>query len=208
MSWDSRKTKDVCDVIMGQSPPSSTYNENGEGLPFFQGKFEFTEIYPEIKKWCSKPHKIAEKGDILMSVRAPVGPVNRNKVKSCVGRGLCAIRAKNLNNLFLFYQLRLLEKRISSYGVGSTFQAINRKQIEEFDLINPPIELQNNFASIVERVETLRNRQKQSTQEITKLFNSLMSKAFQGEMVHDMPETEQPQQTLTKSPTLNNYVES
>lgn len=73
-SWT--KLGEISEIILGQSPPSSTYNENGSGVPFYQGKLEFGDIYPTPQKWCSAPKKIAEKGDVLISVRAPVGPTN------------------------------------------------------------------------------------------------------------------------------------
>jgi len=87
------KLQEVAEIIMGQSPPGDTYNETGDGLPFFQGKAEFGETCPTVKKWCNAPKKIAEAGDILMSVRAPVGPTNLASERCCIGRGLAAIRA-------------------------------------------------------------------------------------------------------------------
>ena len=93
--WKIVKLGDLCDIVMGQSPPSSTYNSDGIGLPFFQGKAEFTELYPLTKKWCSEPKKIAELNDILLSVRAPVGDTNIANQKCCIGRGLAAIRYEN-----------------------------------------------------------------------------------------------------------------
>jgi len=92
--------KNLFELIMGQSPPSSSYNQNKKGLPFLQGKAEFGEIYPQPIKWCDKPIKVAEKNDILISVRAPVGDLNLADQKYCIGRGLAAIRLKNNVNSF------------------------------------------------------------------------------------------------------------
>ncbi|MBU4346446.1 MAG: restriction endonuclease subunit S [Candidatus Omnitrophica bacterium] len=169
-------------VTMGQSPPSSTYNENSEGLPFFQGKAEFAEIYPVASKWCSEPNRIAQKNDILMSVRAPVGPTNIAETKCCIGRGLCAITSKKINYLFLFYQLRLLELLISSKGQGSTFGAIRRDDVENIKIIYPEQKEQQKFASLVQKVEKLKQKQRESQEEIDNLFNSLMQKAFKEEL--------------------------
>ena len=83
---------EIAEVIAGQSPSGDSYNETGEGLPLFQGKAEFGERHPVAKRWCSAPKKIAEAGDILISVRAPVGPTNVADVRCCIGRGLAAIR--------------------------------------------------------------------------------------------------------------------
>ena len=95
--WVSSRLGDVAEIVLGQSPPSSTYNENENGLPFYQGKLEFGNIYPSPQKWCTEPKKIAEKGDVLISVRAPVGPTNICPERSCIGRGLAAIRGRRRN---------------------------------------------------------------------------------------------------------------
>src|SRR5882724_6054176 len=92
--WTSARLDEVCDVILGQSPSGDTYNTTRQGLPFYQGKTEFGDLYPTPRKWCSKPAKIAVRDDVLISVRAPVGPTNLCREKSCIGRGLAAIRAK------------------------------------------------------------------------------------------------------------------
>ena len=89
--WVEASLSDIAEITFGQSPPSSTYNEEKQGLPFYQGKLEFGEIYPTPRKWCSVPQKIAEKGDVLISIRAPVGPTNICPERSCIGRGLAAI---------------------------------------------------------------------------------------------------------------------
>ena len=102
--WTLSTLNEVSDVILGQSPSSETYNMDGKGLPFYQGKAEFGDLYPTPVKWCSKPNKIAESGDILISVRAPVGPTNLCQEKSAIGRGLAALRPKNdMPSKYLLY---------------------------------------------------------------------------------------------------------
>jgi type I restriction enzyme S subunit len=126
--WPQKKLFEIAQVMMGQSPPGETYNARGEGLPFFQGKAEFGDVYPTPGKWCSEPLKIAEPGDILLSVRAPVGPTNIVHVKSCIGRGLAAIRANQgliLPSLLLYF-FKAYEQSIAQLGVGSTFNAIGK----------------------------------------------------------------------------------
>ncbi len=129
--------KDVAEIIMGQSPPSSTYNNIGEGLPFLQDKAEFGEIYPSPSVYCSKPVKIAELNDILLSVRAPVGDVNIAPFRCCIGRGLAAIRSKNdkLNHLFLFLLLKIQWEKFEVISSGSTFKANKERRYRE--LSNP-----------------------------------------------------------------------
>ncbi|MCK4604345.1 MAG: restriction endonuclease subunit S, partial [Deltaproteobacteria bacterium] len=104
--WKYKKLGDenYFKVIMGQSPPSKTYNFEEIGLPFFQGKAEFGKMFPMPKKYCSEPTRIAEKNDVLISVRAPVGPTNLANTRCCIGRGLAAIRCEQkVLPRFLFY---------------------------------------------------------------------------------------------------------
>ncbi len=124
--WTWATIGDMCEVIMGQSPPSETYNEEGKGLPFYQGKAEFGDLYPTPVKWCLKPSKIAEAGDVLISVRAPVGPTNLCRERSCIGRGLAALRAKTgVDGKYVLYSLRHKEPELASKATGTTFPAIS-----------------------------------------------------------------------------------
>jgi type I restriction enzyme S subunit len=129
---------DVAEVISGQSPLSSSYNKLGDGYPFYQGKTDFGLTNPIPKKWCSQPKKLAENKDILMSVRAPVGPVNIAIEKSAIGRGLAAIRMKDGNDYkYLYYFLKNNQILINKYSTGSTFKAISKKDIEQLNIPIP-----------------------------------------------------------------------
>lgn len=143
--------KEIAEVISGQSPSSKNYNPAEKGLPFYQGKTEFGERYlGSPKVWTREITKIAVKNDILMSVRAPVGPVNISTTKICIGRGLAAIRAnKELNFSYLFYLLKSKENEIKGSG-GAVFDSISRKQIEEIKIPLPPLEVQK---EIVEELD-------------------------------------------------------
>jgi type I restriction enzyme S subunit len=156
--WPKKKLYEIAHIIMGQSPPGETYNTTGEGLPFFQGKGEFGDAYPTPAKWCSAPHKIADPGDILLSVRAPVGPTNIAQVKSCIGRGLAAIRAHEGEMIpsFLRHFLKSVEQSISQMGVGSTFNAISKADIENFEVPAPPLSDQLRIVRILDEAEQLR----------------------------------------------------
>jgi len=131
MKVTKRLLSQVADVVAGQSPPSSFYNKNGEGLPFYQGKTDFGDKYPIARNWCAgERHKEAIKNDILLSVRAPVGPVNICDNRSVIGRGISAIRAKTGNSFeYLYFYLKDHEQKIEKLGTGSTFKAITQSQI-------------------------------------------------------------------------------
>ena len=125
-----KKLDDVADIIMGQSPLSQSYNKDKKGLPFYQGKTEFGDVYiKEPTVYCNSPIKVVEENDILMSVRAPVGDVNIATQKSCIGRGLASIKPKKIDYLYLFYLLKEQKSKIEKIGVGSTFKAINKNNI-------------------------------------------------------------------------------
>ncbi len=150
--WVETKLENVCLIILGQSPPSSTYNSLGEGLPFFQGKTDFGELYPETRIWCSKPQKIAEKNDLLLSVRAPVGSTNLSTGQCCIGRGLASIRPiiKKMDVKFFIYFFRLTEKELVSVGTGTVFKAITGKQIRELKIRLPPLNEQKRIVAKIE----------------------------------------------------------
>ena len=176
--WPTKKLDEVAHVIMGQSPPSSTYNENGKGLPFFQGKAEFGETYPVPVKYCSVPIRIVETSDVLVCVRAPVGIVNIAKEKSCIGRGLAAVRTDNkiLNQRFLYYFLKLNENNWSSLSTGSTFVAIKRLHLENLKIPLPTLKIQH---QIVERLDAIKKAQVLNDKQIAladELFQSLLEK--------------------------------
>lgn len=150
---EKKRLKDFCTIIAGQSPDSKYYNTNGEGLPFFQGKADFGEIYPEIRVFCSSPTKIAEKDDILLSVRAPVGATNLSPGKVCIGRGLTAIRPNETVNVkYLLYFFRYYSAELNQKGTGTTFKAITQDVIKNIEIPIPNLTEQQN---IVQRIEEL-----------------------------------------------------
>ena len=161
---------EACMVVMGQSPPGTSYNTSGDGLPFFQGKTDFGEIHPKVRIFCSQPSRIAEAGDILMSVRAPVGPTNLAKEKCCIGRGLAALRTGiRLDTSFLLYFLRHHEPRLASQGQGSTFDAINRDDLEDIEIPLPDLSEQRRITARLEQADRLR-RTRRYALELTDTF--------------------------------------
>ena len=147
------KLKDCCTIIAGQSPESKYYNSTGEGLPFFQGKADFGLLYPNIRAYCSQPTKIAEKDDILLSVRAPVGPTNLSPGKVCIGRGLTAIRPDSSIRLkYLLYFFRYYEAQLQKSGTGTTFKAITQSVIKNIEVPVPSLDEQERIVSKIEEL--------------------------------------------------------
>ena len=171
----------LCEIIMGQSPPSTTYNKEQKGLPFLQGKMEFGELYPNPSIYCSQPIKIAEKNDILISVRAPVGEVNISTGKVCIGRGLAAIRCNpyKLYHLFLFYYLKHFGKKLSNISVGSTFKSIRKEELSNFAIPLPPLPEQKKIveflSSVDKKLELLHNRKNRYEKVKKGLMNDLLT---------------------------------
>lgn len=181
------KLKDIATIIAGQSPDSKYYNLNGEGIPFFQGKADFGEIYPNIRVFCTNPTKIAEKDDILLSVRAPVGPTNLSPGKVCIGRGLTAIRPNNEVGLkYLLYYFRHFEAQLNQKGTGTTFKAITQNIIKNLDVPVPPLPEQERIVARIEElfseldkaVETLNT----TKQQLAVYRQAVLKEAFEGKL--------------------------
>ena len=169
----------VASLIMGQSPPSSTYNKKEDGVPFMQGKAEFGSIFPSPEKWCKKPSRLAETNDVLISVRAPVGDVNIAPFRCGIGRGLAAVRAKEKTlPYFVFYYLQFAKKRLEDEGTGSTFKAINKGVLENFKIPIPEIIDQKKIIIVLSKIQQVIEHQDKIIQLTKELKNSLMNKFF------------------------------
>ena len=185
--WAWCKLPQIAQIVMGQSPPSTSYNTEEKGLPFFQGKTEFRDIYPTPVKWCNSPKKTSEKDDILISVRAPVGPTNLSPTKACIGRGLAAIHPEGgIPPIFLLYYFRIIEPHLASKGTGSTFEAISKKHLQELDFPFPPL---NEQQHIVDKIEALLSQVNASHEKLAKVLDimkqfrqSVLAAAFSGRL--------------------------
>lgn len=140
---------DVAKIIMGQSPSSASYNDENIGLPFLQGCADFGEVFPKTSVYCNEPLKVAPQNSILMSVRAPVGTINKADQKYIVGRGLCSI-VSLINNDYLYYYLLQNKNRLEQKAQGSTFLAINSAEVNDFDVSYPEsLSTQRRIAAIL-----------------------------------------------------------
>ena len=180
--WQVVRLSRIASIIMGQSPPSSTYNEEGTGLPFLQGKAAFGRMYPKPVMYTSKPIKIAEEGDLLISVRAPVGDVNIAPFKLCIGRGLASMRFNKdrASTLFYFYYFQLAKPRLEAMGKGSTFKAITKKDLENLLVPLPPLDEQDRIASSLKAVDDWISVEEKRKEKLVRFKRGLMELLLTG----------------------------
>lgn len=179
--------KDICAITMGQSPDSNSYNDNGEGVPFFQGNADFGERYPVTRKWCSAPTKMAFPEDILISVRAPIGAMNYAKEECCIGRGLAALTPDNskVSSEYIFWLLKGKSAELNSKGTGSTFKAIGRKVLEETKVPNIPLEKQIEYSEILDKIFAVIQGRKFEIQMLDELIKARFVEMFGDPVLND-----------------------
>ena len=151
--WTKAILGRVATINMGQSPPSSTVTNDGLGMPFVQGNAEFGPRSPRPLKYCSKPQRQARSGDILLSVRAPVGALNLAEEPLCIGRGLSAITATGVESTFLWHALRREAPRLARVSQGSTFAAVNKADLHTLEIPVPSPGEQRKIAAILSSVD-------------------------------------------------------
>ena len=167
---------DICEIIMGQSPSSDSYNVKGQGLPFFQGNADFGKLYPSVRLWCNCPIKKAEAGDLLVSVRAPIGAVNLANQKCCIGRGLAALRPyrDKCDAMYLYYLIKAGKNKLNWLGTGSTFKAITRSSLLSFNVPDYCIAFQRKISGKLWSVDKLIHQRNEQL----KLFDLLIQSRF------------------------------
>ena len=174
------RLEEICAINMGQSPDSSTYNEDGNGLPFFQGNADFGEIYPALRIWCSEPTKIAREKDILISVRAPIGALNIANCECCIGRGLAALTVNEdiCARKYLWYVLSSKVDELNSKGTGSTFKAISKKTLAETEIPLPPLDIQRKIALVLDKVSDLIAKRRQQMDKLDEIVKARFVEMF------------------------------
>jgi type I restriction enzyme S subunit len=181
--WEPSTIGSKFNLTMGQSPPGKTYNETGDGPPFFQGRRDFGFRFPTNRVYCTAPKRLADHGDTLVSVRAPVGDINMAMARCCVGRGVAGIRHKSESRSYTYYAMHTLSDRFARFEAeGTVFGAINKKQFEGLRWLSPPGELVNDFEKIAfsldERIENNTNE----TVTLSSLRDTLLPKLISGEL--------------------------
>lgn len=141
---------------MGQSPASNFYNQDNIGIPFFQGKADFGDLFPTPRYWCTQPIKYSYPDDILLSVRAPVGPTNISIIECCIGRGLAALRPlSSTDKKYILYFMRASQGKLESLATGTTFSAVSKTDIETFVIAIPPLAEQQRIVTKVDELMAL-----------------------------------------------------
>lgn len=180
--WEVKKLGDICTIVMGQSPKSEFYNEDGNGLPFHQGVTDFGDRFPSDRMHCTVQNRIAEAGDILFSVRAPVGRINIADKKMVIGRGLCAIRSRTGSQSFVFQQLKDKFQEPDTMGSGTIFKSVTKEDVYGIKMIVPSGKTQNNFEESAQpffrKLEILYNK----NENLRKTCDLLLPKLISGEV--------------------------
>ena len=181
--WEWKTVKDCFDLTMGQSPPGSTYNDHGDGLPFFQGSTDFGPRFPTNRRFCSAPTRAAQRDDTLVSVRAPIGDMNVAWEECCIGRGVAALRHKSGTSSFTYYSSQSMKPEIQVYEqTGTVFGAITKKQFESVLFLDPQRQLLEKFEALVQPLDQKVRSNTDVTVSLTTQRDTLLPKLMSGEL--------------------------
>ena len=181
--WTEGTLSDIADITMGQSPSGSSYNEDGNGTIFFQGRAEFGFRFPAVRLYTTEPKRMALSNDTLMSVRAPVGDLNVAHTDCCIGRGLAAIHSKSNHQSFVHYTMFSLKKQLDVFnGEGTVFGSINRNSLNDMPIIIPSDDVMDEFEKIVAPMDlTIHNNYDENCR-LQDIRDSLLPRLMSGEI--------------------------
>jgi len=180
-NWDEGTLGDIMNITMGQSPPGKSYNNNGDGVVFYQGRADFGLRYPNIRLFTTDPKRFAKVGDVLLTVRAPVGDVNQASERCCIGRGLAAISSRTGAVSFCYYYCHQLKADFLEYNSeGTVFGSINSKQLKALKLKIPPIGLVEKFENEVAVIDKTIMLNSYQVKTLVVLRDSLLPKLISG----------------------------
>ena len=182
-NWAEGTLSDIADITMGQSPSGSSYNEDGTGTIFFQGRAEFGFRFPSVRLYTTEPKRMARSNDTLMSVRAPVGDLNVAHTDCCIGRGLAAIHSKSNNQSFVLYTMFSLKKQLDVFnGEGTVFGSINRNSLNDMPILIPSDDILDEFERIVAPMDlTIRNNYDENCR-LQDIRDTLLPRLMSGEL--------------------------
>ncbi|GAB3024017.1 restriction endonuclease subunit S [Natronobiforma cellulositropha] len=179
--WKICELSDVADVEMGSSPKSEFYNETGDGLPFYQANNEFGYRHPTHDRWCSNPNKTAKSGDTLVTIRGTyVGQVNIANERCCIGRGLAAVSATEVDREYLYHHLAHRERYVKSIASGSTFDSINSAELNSLSVLVPSRDEQTRIASCLRNLQEKYMAERAYKRSLQELKRGLMQDLLTG----------------------------
>jgi len=181
--WDVGCVDDEFDLIMGQSPPGETYNSNGDGLPFYQGRTDFTFRFPERRVYCTAPTRFAKVGDTLISVRAPVGDINMASEDCAIGRGVAAARHKTGSRSYTYQFMHGLADVFGRFEAeGTVFGCINKKDFHDLPCAIPKSGVIKAFEGLIAPLDGRIEISERESGLLTDLRDTLLPKLISGEL--------------------------
>lgn len=182
-SWRVGVLSDIAEITMGQSPKGDTYNEDGIGTVFFQGRAEFGFRFPTRRLYTTDPKRMSQANDVLLSVRAPVGDLNVAYEPCCIGRGLGAIHSKDSHQSFVLYTMFTLRQKLDMFnGEGTVFGSINRDALNSMELLIPPTELMDRFEETVAPMDAAIRNNYEEICCLESIRDSLLPRLMSGEL--------------------------
>ena len=181
--WTCGTLSDIADITMGQSPSGDSYNEDGNGTVFYQGRAEFGTRFPTQRLSTTQPKRMAQENDVLMSVRAPVGDLNVARENCCIGRGLAAIRSKYNQQSFVLYTVFSLQPQLDMFnGEGTVFGSINRDSLNKMPITIPDQDTIARFESLVAPMDAQIRINHEENMHLASIRDSLLPRLMSGEL--------------------------
>lgn len=182
--WNNGVLSDVANITMGQSPNGSSYNENGDGILFYQGSTDFGIRFPSVRQYTTAPTRFAKKGDILMSVRAPVGAVNIANADCCIGRGLSSMNSKLGSLSHLYFLIDIFKKTFENMSAaGTTFGSITKDELYALPVIIPSKQVLEKFEKIAKPIFDRQMKLGEEISRLTKLRDKLLPLLMNGQLI-------------------------
>ena len=182
--WEVGSLSDIATITMGQSPCGTSYNENGEGIIFYQGRTEFGFRFPSIRLYTTAPSRFAEVGSTLMSVRAPVGDINMSLLRCCIGRGVASIKSNCDCDSYIYYLMKSLKKRFDIYnGEGTVFGSVGRDTLRGMLITIPPSSVISDFEMNISKIDSRIKTNELESQRLASLRDTLLPRLMSGELI-------------------------
>jgi type I restriction enzyme S subunit len=181
--WEDKQLTQIANITMGSSPTGDSLNDIGEGVEFFQGSTDFGWQYPTVRQYTTQSVRMAKRGDILLSVRAPVGDFNIAHIDCCIGRGLAALNSKNGFDGFLFYVMQYFKQVFDRRnGEGTTFGSITKDDLHSLPLVYPPTELLEDYDKVVSGYNKMVFNRSMENQQLAQLRDWLLPLLMNGQV--------------------------